>query len=154
MNELQPDIIKQDNIVVLEDTMAHQLDDEVLLDENTIILAAGDVYDKIDMEMIQKAFKAYGKSYQKLSDKIGISKEAIYKFLKKKSKSPSAYLLITLCKELGVSLDDMCGIRKAEIPAADQDIAELKEAVKAMQKALDTLSKELHSNYITDSNNY
>lgn len=154
MNEMQPDIIQPDNIVVLEDTMAHQLDDSVLLDENTIILAAGDVYDKIDMDMIQKALKTYGKSYQKLSDKIGISKEAIYKFLKKKSKSPSAYLLIALCKELGVSLDDVCGLRKAENPTADRDIAELKEAVTAMQKALDKLSKELHSNYISDSNNY
>ena len=151
MNEMQPDIIQPDNIVVLEDTMAHQLDNSVLMDENTIILAAGDVYGKLDMEIIQKAFKSYGKSYQKLSAKIGISKEAIYKFMKKKSKSPSAYLLISLCKELGVSLDDVCGIRRSDVQTTDQDITDIKEAVTAMQKALNVLSEELHSNYISDS---
>jgi transcriptional regulator with XRE-family HTH domain len=151
MNEMQPDIIQPDNIVVLEDTMAHQLDNSVLMDENTIILAAGDVYGKLDMEIIQKAFKSYGKSYQKLSAKIGISKEAIYKFMKKKSKSPSAYLLISLCKELGVSLDDVCGIRRSDVQTTDQDIKDIKEAVTAMQKALNVLSEELHSNYISDS---
>ena len=151
MNEMQPDIIQPDNIVVLEDTMAHQIDNSVLMDENTIILAAGDVYGKLDMEIIQKAFKSYGKSYQKLSAKIGISKEAIYKFMKKKSKSPSAYLLISLCKELGVSLDDVCGIRRSDAQTTDQDIKDIKEADTAMQKALNVLSKELHSNYISDS---
>ena len=151
MNEMQPDIIQPDNIVVLEDTMAHQLDNSVLMDENTIILAAGDVYGKLDMDIIQKAFKSYGKSYQKLSAKIGISKEAIYKFMKKKSKSPSAYLLISLCKELGVSLDDVCGIRRSDVQTTDQDITDIKEAVTAMQKALNVLSEELHSNYISDS---
>jgi transcriptional regulator with XRE-family HTH domain len=148
---MQPHIIHPDNIVFLEDTMAHQLHTSVLMDENTIILAAGDVYGKLDMEIIQKAFKSYGKSYQKLSAKIGISKEAIYKFMKKKSKSPSAYLLISLCKELGVSLDDVCGIRRSDVQTTDQDIKDIKEAVTAMQKALNVLSEELHSNYISDS---
>ena len=64
MTESKNDIIQSDNIVVLEDNMTNQIDNSVLLDKNTIILAAGDVYTEIDMDVLRKAFKDYGKSYQ------------------------------------------------------------------------------------------
>lgn len=161
MTESKDDIIQSDNIVVLEDNMTNQIDNSVLLDKNTIILAAGDVYTEIDMDVLRKAFKDYGKSYQKLSEKTGISKEAIYKFLKGRSKSPSFYNVVMICKELGVSVDDLFGIHKKEVSSAEQKIAGMEEILKSMQKTLEAQTKaiaaltaELHSNYLSDSNNY
>lgn len=161
MNDFSPDIIQPNDIVVLEDYMAHQHDDSVILDENTIILAAGNAYDILDMDAIWAAYKKYGKSYQHMSKRTGVSKEAIYKFLKGRSKSPSFYNVIVICKELGVSVDEVCRIRKSEPDATEQKLDDISKTVKDMQKTIEllqktitTLTADLNRNYLSDSNNY
>ena len=83
---MPPEIIQSENLIVLEDNHADSHAENVILDENTIILAAGDAYSLIDMCSLKAAVKKSGLSYEDIADKMDISVSSIYKFFSKKSK--------------------------------------------------------------------
>lgn len=120
----------QENIIILQDKSADKQDKNVVLDENTIILAAGDTYSLIDMAALEEAVERSGMSYQDISDKAKISISSIYKFFSKSSKSPTFYNVVMIIKAIGASVDELCGLKQtrntnALIEEKDRQIAEL-----------------------------
>lgn len=110
MDNAQPKIIQKENMIVLEDSHADSHDQKVILDENTIILASGDAYSLFDMEVLKSALKRSHKSYEDIAEEKNISVSSIYKFISKKSKSPSFYNTIMLFDAAGVSVDELCNL--------------------------------------------
>ena len=145
MDEMTPEIIQSENLIVLEDNHADLHDKEIILDENTIILAAGDAYSLIDMCSLKAAVKKSGLSYEDIADKMDISVSSIYKFFSKKSKSPSFYNTLMIFKAIGVSVDEICGICPKQKTAALDDqtktLTRLCETVSALQKTVESQSR-------------
>ena len=154
MDEMTPEIIQSENLIVLEDNHADLHDKEIILDENTIILAAGDIYSMIDMPYLISAVHATNKSYEYIAEEQNISVSSIYKLLTYKSKSPSFYNVVKLCISAGVSLDILCGICPQKPSAPDtqaETLARLCETISTLQKTVESqshliqqLTAELH----------
>lgn len=145
MDEMTPEIIQSENLIVLEDNHADLHDKEIILDENTIILAAGDTYSMIDMPYLISAVHATNKSYEYIAEEQNISVSSIYKLLTYKSKSPSFYNVVKVCMAAGVSLDRLCGICTKQKPstpdAQTETLSRLCETVSALQKTVESQSR-------------
>lgn len=120
----------RDNLIILQDNSADNQDKNVILDENTIILAAGDTYSLLDMDALEEAVVKSGLSYQDISDRANISISSIYKFFAKASKSPTFYNVVMIIKAVGASIDELCGIKpkqntNALLEEKDRQIADL-----------------------------
>lgn len=152
MDEQTPEIIQSENLIILEDNLADAHDEEIILDKNTIILAAGDAYSIIDMAALKSAVKQSGLSYEDIADAMDISVSSIYKFFAKKSKSPSFYNTVMIFKAVGASLDELCGLRRpssspdlsAEVAALRSSIADLRRVVDTQTQLIETLLHDLH----------
>lgn len=155
MDEMTPEIIQSENLIVLEDNHADLHDTEIILDENTIILAAGDTYSMIDMPYLISAVHATNKSYEYIAEEQNISVSSIYKFLTYKSKSPSFYNVVKLCISAKVSLDRLCGLKFDPAPDQNQPltatlqklsdtIADLQRVIESQNKLIESLLKDLH----------
>ena len=155
MQETTPEVIQAENLIILEDSSADLHDEEIILDQNTIILAAGDTYSLIDMPALKRAVKESGLSYEDISEKMDISVSAIYKFFSKKSKSPSFYNTLMIFKAIGASVDDICGLRpKNKAPTPDEcrsklsqlekSVATLQKTIEAQNKLITALTEEIH----------
>jgi transcriptional regulator with XRE-family HTH domain len=144
MDPTNPNFVPTDNLVVLEDNSADAHDTDLILDENTIILAAGDTYSLIDMAGLRAALRKSGKSYEDISEEKGISLSSIYKFFRRKSKSPSFYNVLMIFQAAGASVDELCGLRP---PAAEPEpnlpakLAELTATVDSLRKTVENQSK-------------
>ncbi len=145
MDEMTPEIIQSENLIVLEDNHADLHDKEIILDENTIILAAGDTYSMIDMPYLISAVHATNKSYEYIAEEQKISVSSIYKLLTYKSKSPSFYNVVKLCISAGVSLDRLCRICPKQKAAAPDDqteiLSRLCETISTLQKTVESQSR-------------
>ena len=142
MNNQTPEILSQDNFIVLEDTIADSHAEEVVLDENTIILAAGDTYSLIDMAALRDAVKRSGLSYEDIADSTDISVSSIYKFFSKKSKSPSFFNVLMIFRAIGASVDDICGLHpKKKQPTP----AECRERMTGLEKTIDQLQRTMEA---------
>ena len=143
MEENTPGIVTPENLVVLEDNHADLHDENVILDENTIILASGDTYSLLDLPALKKAVKKSGLSYEDIADQMDISVSSIYKLFARKSKSPSFYNTVMICKAVGASVDALCGLS----PAPDTDIAgrleRLEETIAQQNRLIAELLAEL-----------
>lgn len=144
-------VIPQDNFIVLPDNLADMHDEEVILDENTIILTSGDTYSQINMPALREAFRRTGKSYEDIAEEKNISVSSVYKFFSQKSKSPSFYNVIMIMKACHVSLDDMCGMTQysdtstaAQIAKLTESIVRLQSLVESQQKMIESLLHDLH----------
>ena len=157
MDEKTPEIIQTENLIILEDNLADAHDEETILDKNTIILAAGDAYSLFDMEVLKSALKQSHKSYEDIAEEKGISVSSIYKFISKKSKSPSFYNTIMLFDAAGVSVDELCNLSayrdrryapdpdlSAEVAALRSSIADLRRVVDTQTQLIETLLHDLH----------
>lgn len=140
MRDAINDAAQADNIVILEDNSADNHDKNVILSENTIILAAGDTYSLIDMDKLEEAVERSGMSYQSISDKADISISSIYKFFSRASKNPTFYNVLMIFKAVGASVDDICGITPKRPPEpADQ----LREKIIRMEDTIENLQYRL-----------
>lgn len=156
MQEITESMVQSDDLVILEDGHADSHDKTVILDENTIILAAGDTYSFVNMQLLKQAFLDTGLSYQDVSDEYNISVSAIYKFMAKKSKSPSFYNVVMLCKALGVSVDEFCGLRplhkqlpeefRARLDHLEDTIVSLQKTIESQNVLITKLITEIHRN--------
>jgi transcriptional regulator with XRE-family HTH domain len=149
MQESTPEIIQAENLIVLEDSHADLHDEKLILDKNTIILAAGDTYSLIDMPALKRCVKQSGLSYEDISEKMDISISAIYKFFSKKSKSPSFYNVLMIFKAIGASVDEICGLHpKRNAPSPDEcrsKLASLEKTVSSLQKNIEEQNKLISS---------
>lgn len=155
MQENTPEVIQAENLIILEDSNADLHDEEIILDKDTIILAAGDTFSLIDMPALKKAVKQSGLSYEDISEQSDISISSIYKFFAKKSKSPSFYNVLMIFKAIGASVDEICGLHpKSKAPTPDEcrakfahlekSIASLERTIEAQNKLIVALAEEIH----------
>lgn len=155
MHDNTPEIIQPENLIILEDTHADAHTEDVVLDENTIILAAGDTYSLIDMKALRSAVKKSGLSYEDIAEQKDISVSSIYKFFAQKSKSPSFYNTLMIFKAVGASVDEICGLRPSS-PSQDSDLLkridrltdsvhDLQKIVAAQSKLIESLLRDLHT---------
>jgi transcriptional regulator with XRE-family HTH domain len=144
MNDTPAEIMQSNDFIVLEDIIADEHDESVILDENTIILAAGDAYSIINMKKMTAALKASGKSYQDIAFEKDISVSSIYKFFARKSKNPSFYNFVMICDSIGISIDDVCDL-KCEKIKEDRDslVDEMKSRMTRMQNTIDGLYAQI-----------
>lgn len=140
MTDNTKDFIQSDEIIVLEDKQADQHDEALVMDENTIILAAGDAYSLIDMTALIKAMHDAGMTYHDISEQKDISLSAVYKFFRKRSKNPSFYNVVQIIEACGASVDEICGIKRKD---PDSAINRLCEIVEAQSRKIDELTREL-----------
>ena len=136
MENITPEIISQDNFIIIEDTNADDHTEEVVLDENTIILAAGDVYSEMNMSVLLSALKKSGLSYEDIADAKNISISSIYKFFSKKSKSPSLYNALMIFKAIGVSMDEVFGLKKTVPSECQKRLDQLEQSMSDLQKII------------------
>lgn len=144
MDPTNTNLIPAENVVVLEDNHADAHDTDLILDENTIILAAGDTYSLIDMVGLREALRKSGKSYEDVSEEKGISLSSIYKFFRRKSKSPSFYNVLMIFQAAGASVDELCGLRPPAAepePGLSSQLAELTATVDSLRKTVENQSK-------------
>lgn len=134
------------DLIILEDNSADQQDQNIILDENTIILAAGDTYSLIDMDALEKAVDASGLSYQDISRKADISISSIYKFFSRTSKNPTFYNVLMIFKVIGASVDTLCGLKPKAKPtptdALKEKIIRMEDQIKTMEYKLEV--KDTH----------
>lgn len=165
MKNQQPEIISQENFIVLEDMHADSHAEHVIYDENTIILAAGDTYSLIDMDALRDALKKSGLSYEQIAEDTDISISSIYKFFAKKSKSPSFFNTVMIFKAIGASVDEICGLHptnKTHTPAEcrerlsgmEKTIAELQRTVETQTKLIEQLVDELRKSQPRSDDDY
>lgn len=149
MDNNSPEIIRQENMIILEDSHADEHDKNVILDENTIILASGDAYSMFDMGVVKSALKKLGKSYEDVAEEKDISVSSIYKFISKKSKSPSLYNAIMLFDAAELSVDELFNLSayrkrcRTQDPGLSDRIERLEKMVAAQNKLLEDLSTEI-----------
>lgn len=142
MNSQTPEILPQENFIILEDNHADSHAEEVVLDENTIILAAGDTYSLIDMAALRAAVKRSGLSYEDIAEATDISVSSIYKFFSKKSKSPSFFNVLMIFRAIGASVDDICGIHpKKKQPTPE----ECRERLSGMERSIAAMEQTMQS---------
>lgn len=142
MNSQTPEILSQENFIILEDNHADSHAEEVVLDENTIILAAGDTYSLIDMAALRAAVKRSGLSYEDIAEATDISVSSIYKFFSKKSKSPSFFNVLMIFRAIGASVDDICGIHpKKKQPTPE----ECRERLSGMERSIAAMEQTMQS---------
>lgn len=143
MDQNTTPIIDLDNITILPDNHADAHDEDVILDENTIILASGDTYSLIDMALLRDAAKRSGKSFEDVSVERDISISSIYKFFAMKSKSPSFYNVVMICDAYGVSVDELCNLsahrsrQTAPDTTLSDRIARLEETVTRLSRLVE-----------------
>ena len=142
MNSQTPEILPQENFIILEDNHADSHAEEVVLDENTIILAAGDTYSLIDMAALRAAVKRSGLSYEDIAEATDISVSSIYKFFSKKSKSPSFFNVLMIFRAIGASVDDICGLHpKKKQPTPE----ECRERLSGMERSIAAMEQTMQS---------
>lgn len=145
MNENKSPAILSENLVILDDNHADRHSPETILDENTIILASGDTYSLLDLPALKKAVKKSGLSYEDIADQMDISVSSIYKLFSKKSKSPSFYNTVMICKAVGASVDELCGLSRPQTP--DKGISDrldkLEKTVEHQNRLIADLLQEL-----------
>lgn len=137
MEENNVPILQPENIIVLEDNHADLHDEDVILDENTIILASGDTYSLIDMHALRTAVKKSGLSFEDIANKMDISASSIYKFFAKKSKSPSFYNTVMIFKAIGASVDTLCGIIPTQDNASASANNDLVKQIGCLEKMIE-----------------
>jgi hypothetical protein len=148
MDQNTTPIIDLDNITILPDNHADAHDEEVILDENTIILASGDTYSLIDMALLRDAAKRSGKSFEDVSVERDISISSIYKFFAMKSKSPSFYNVVMICDAYGVSVDQLCNLaafrnRQTAPDALSDRITHLEDTVSRLSRLVEDQHKAI-----------
>lgn len=131
---------------ILEDNSADTQDKNVILAENTMILAAGDTYSLINMDALEEAVDASGLSYQDISDRADISISSIYKFFSRTSKNPTFYNVLMIFKVIGASVDTLCGLKPKAKPtptdALKEKIIRMEDQIKTMEYKLEV--KDTH----------
>lgn len=135
------------DLMILHDNSADQQDKNLILDENTIILASGDTYTLIDMDALEKAVDASGLSYQDISRKSGISISSIYKFFSRSSKNPTFFNVLMIFKAVGASVDTLCGLKPKAKPTPTDALREqvicMEHQIQNMEYRLDVKDKHI-----------
>ena len=156
MNENKSPAILSENLVILDDNHADRHDPETVLDENTIILASGDTYSLLDLPALKKAVKKSGMSYEDIADQMDISVSSIYKLFSQKSKSPSFYNTVMICKAVGASVDELCGLSRPQIPNNDipSRLDKLEKTVEQQNCLIADLLRELKRSFPASHEDY
>lgn len=155
MNPKEPKNILREDFIILEDIHADSHDESIILDENTLILPAGDAYSLFDMDKVRSAFHKSGLSYDEVAEMKDISVSSIYKFMSKKSKSPSLYNSVMIFQALDISMDDLFGFPPKKTDIDTKTIADMKsmmETISALQNTVESLQNtiETQNNLIRD----